>query len=274
MTPTSVAEALREARAVGVSSLDAKVLLAHLLGCSRTLLIAHDERRLTAAELEAWQARLARRGDGEPVAYIVGNKEFCGLVFEVSREVLVPRPETELLVNWAAALLDALPGEPSLLDLGTGSGAIAIAVKARCPHARVSASDVSGAALAVARRNAERLGIEVDFIEGSWWAPAGSRRFDVVVANPPYIAAGDLHLTALRHEPLAALSPGGDGLDALAEIVAGAADHLEPRGWLIVEHGYDQAEPVAALLGRAGLTGIECRRDLAGHPRATGAQLA
>lgn len=274
MTSTSVAAALAEARAGGISALDAQLLLAHLLGCSRTQLIAHDERLLSAAEGEAWQARLARRVGGEPVAYILGEKEFHGLVFEVSRDVLVPRPETELLVDWAASLLQALPGEPSLLDLGTGSGAIAIAVKAQCPQARVSASDASAAALAVARRNAQRLGTEVHFVEGSWWVPIGSQRFDVAVANPPYIAADDAHLATLRHEPTLALSPGGNGLGALAAVVAGAPAHLERGGWLVVEHGYDQAEPVADLFERAGLTGIECKSDLAGQPRATGGRLA
>lgn len=274
MTPKSVATALAEARAAGLSLLDATLLLGHLLGWSRTQLIAHDERLLAAAEVEAWRARLARRRNGEPVAYILGEKEFHGLVFEMSRDVLVPRPETELLVDWAASLLRALPGEPALLDLGTGSGAIAVAIKAQCPRARVSASDASGAALAVARRNAQRLGTEVHFVEGSWWAPIGSQRFNVAVANPPYIAAGDTHLAALRHEPTLALSPGGDGLGALAEIVAGAPAHLESGGWLVVEHGHDQAEPVTAMFKRAGLTGIECRSDLAGQPRATGGKLA
>jgi len=274
MTPTSVAVALAEAHAAGVSLLDAKLLLGHLLGCSRAQLIAHDERSLSAEEAEAWQARLARRIDGEPVAYILGEKEFHGLVFEMSRDVLVPRPETELLVDWATALLRALPGEPSLLDLGTGSGAIAVAVKVQCQRARVTASDASAAANAIARRNAGRLGADVRFVEGSWWLPLHGQRFDVVVANPPYIAAHDPHLAALRHEPTQALSPGGDGLGALSEIAAGAPLHLEPGGWLVVEHGFDQAERVAAMFGRAGLTSIECRRDLASQPRATGGRLA
>jgi len=272
MTLPSVAAVLDEARGVGVSPLDARLLLAHLLGCSRTHLTAHDDRLLTAEELEAWRIQVTRRVDGHPVAYLLGEKEFYGLVFEVSPDVLVPRPETELLVDWAISLLSARPGQPSLLDLGTGSGAIAVAVMAQCPNARVSASDASSAALALARRNAERLGARIHFVEGSWWVPFHGQRFEVVVANPPYIALDDPHLPALRHEPTLALSPGGDGLGALREIVAGAPAHLAPGGWLVVEHGYDQAGSVAALLERAGLTDIECRHDLAGQPRATGAR--
>jgi release factor glutamine methyltransferase len=193
--------------------------------------------------------------------------------------VLVPRPETELLVDWALELLAAAPGAgrdeadagaPSVLDLGTGSGAIALALKHRQGRLAVSASDVSAAALAVARRNAARLELAVDFVESSWWQAFAGCRFHLAVANPPYIAAGDPHLAALRHEPRQALTPGGDGLDALRAIVAGAPAHLRPGGWLLVEHGFDQGRAVRALFEAAGLTDVGSRTDLAGHERASG----
>ena len=157
-----------------------------------------------------------------------------------------------------------------MIDLGTGSGAIALAVKQAHPGAAVTATDASAAALGVARRNARRLGLEVDFVETSWWHGLDGRRFGIVLANPPYIREGDAALDALRHEPRAALTPGGDGLAALREIVTGARAHLAPGGWLLLEHGFDQADEVRALLGGAGLEAVETRRDLAGHPRATG----
>ncbi len=196
--------------------------------------------------------------------------------------MLVPRPETELLVDWALELLAATPRTArdggganvlSVLDLGTGSGAIALALKHRQPSLAVSASDVSDGALAVARRNATRLGLAIDFVESSWWQASAGRRFQLAVANPPYIAASDPHLAALRDEPRQALTPGGDGLDALRAIVAGAPAHLCPGGWLLVEHGFDQGRAVRALFEAAGLAGVATRVDLAGHERATGGRL-
>ena len=198
--------------------------------------------------------------------------------------MLVPRPETELVVEWAGELLRApaaaadgaaaaAPAPLRLVDLGTGSGAIALAVKHAHPHVAVTATDISAASLAVARRNAGRLHLAIETVEASWWSGLAGRRFDVALANPPYIAGDDPHLEGLRHEPIAALTPGGDGLGALRAIVAGAPAHLEPGGWLVVEHGFDQAEAVRELLARAGFVAVETRRDLAGLERATGGRL-
>jgi release factor glutamine methyltransferase len=276
---TTVAAALAEARARGVASLDAQLLLARLLTTTRTRLIAHDERTLAPAEVARWSAWLDRRIAGEPLAYLLGEKEFHGLLLEVDANVLVPRPETELLVDWACERIAALrsnradksPAGPiRAIDLGTGSGAIALALKRANPAIRISATDVSSAALAVARRNAERLGLAIEFVETSWWQGLGERHFEVAVANPPYIAADDAYLPGLRHEPTVALTPGGDGLGALRAIVAGAESALAPEAWLLVEHGFDQAASVRGMLAAAGFEAIETRRDLAGHERATG----
>lgn len=268
---SSVAAALRAARAAGLSSLDAQLLLARILATSRTGLIANDERMLSVAETRRWDDAVARRVEGEPLAYLLGEKEFAGLMLEVTADVLVPRPETETLVDWAVELLVAMPPGPrSLVDLGTGSGAIALAVQARCRDTMVTATDTSPAALVVARRNAKRHGARIEFLTGSWWEPLGDRTFDVVLSNPPYIAAGDRHLAALRHEPVEALTPGGDGLDALRKIVTGAGRHLGHGGWLLVEHGFEQGEAVRAMLDDAGLAAVASRADLAGRPRVSG----
>lgn len=268
---SSVAAALRVARAAGLSSLDAQLLLARILATSRTGLIANDERMLSVAETRRWDDAVARRVEGEPLAYLLGEKEFAGLMLEVTADVLVPRPETETLVDWAVELLVAMPPGPrSLVDLGTGSGAIALAVQARCRDTMVTATDTSPAALVVARRNAKRHGARIEFLTGSWWEPLGDRTFDVVLSNPPYIAAGDRHLAALRHEPVEALTPGGDGLDALRKIVTGAGRHLGHGGWLLVEHGFEQGEAVRAMLDDAGLAAVASRADLAGRPRVSG----
>lgn len=276
---TTVAAALADARARGVSSLDAQLLLARLLATTRTRLIAQDERTLAPSEATQWSEWLERRLAGEPLAYLLGEKEFHGLVLEVDRGVLVPRPETELLVDWAcesvAARRSNRAGTANIdpvraVDLGTGSGAIALALKRANPACDVIATDASAAALAVARRNAERLGLAIELVEASWWQGLEGRRFDIAVANPPYIAAGDPHLDALRHEPALALTPGGDGLGALRAIVAGAGSALVPGGWLLLEHGFDQAAAVRELLASAGFTQVETRRDLAGLERATG----
>jgi release factor glutamine methyltransferase len=275
VTAVTVAQALAAAQSAGLERLDAQLLLGHLLGQPRSWLIAHDGDTLAPGQADAYAALCARRAAGEPFAYLVGEREFHGLSLQVSPAVLVPRPDTEALVDWALELLGgaaALGGRlaPEVVDLGTGSGAIALAVKHRHPAARVSAVDLSEAALAVARGNAHRLGLAVEFHAGSWWQPLPGRRFDLVLSNPPYIAGGDPHLAALAHEPALALTPGGDGLDAIRHIVAGAPAHLVPGGWLLLEHGYDQAEAVAALLRAAGFNGVATRRDLAGQPRCTG----
>jgi len=269
----SIAELLGQARAAGVDRLDAQLLLARLLGQPRTWLLAHDDARLAPAQLAAWNGQLARRAAGEPLAYLLGEKEFRGLLLEVDANVLVPRPETEVLVDWALELLNGALRERSpqrVADLGTGSGAIAIAVKHGHPAAQVSATDASAAALDVASANAARLGTSVSFAAGSWWDAVGHAVFDLVLSNPPYVAAADPHLAALRHEPLAALTPGGDGLAALRQIIGGAPAHLTPGGWLLVEHGYDQADAVQALLRVHGFSEIATRADLAGQPRCTG----
>lgn len=267
----TVAQTLLRARALGVERLDAQLLLAHHLQRSRSWLLAHDDAELGDAQATAIDADLQRRAAGEPLAYLVGNKEFHGLPLRVTPAVLVPRPETELLVDWALDLLAGTAGA-EVVDLGTGSGAIALAVRHRCPAARVTASDASAQALAVARGNAERLALPVDFVHGSWWQPLAGRQFDLALSNPPYIAGDDPHLPALGHEPRVALTPEGDGLDALRSIVAGAGAHLRPGAWLLLEHGYDQADAVQALLASHGLHDVQTRHDLAGLPRCTGAR--
>jgi len=277
---TTVRGALADARQRGVALLDAQLLLARALATTRTALIADDERSLDSEEGERWSGWLARRADGEPLAYLLGEKEFHGLVLEVNADVLVPRPETELVVDWAAELLArgrqpaGAPAAPAVVDLGTGSGAIALAIKRLHPGAHVIATDASARALAVARSNAARTGLAIELVEGSWWAAVAARRFDVAVANPPYVAAGDAHLAELRHEPIAALASGADGLADLRAIAAGARDHLFMGGWLVVEHGFDQGAAARRLLADGGLVDVETRVDLAGHERATAGRRA
>jgi len=274
----TVADALREARAANVERLDAQLLLARLLNRPRSWLLAHDDAVLDTAAAAAWHALLVRRAAGEPLAYLLGEKEFRGLMLKVDPRVLVPRPETEHLVDWALELLyGALHDRaaPRVIDLGTGSGAIAIAVRHAHPAADMTATDASEAALAVARDNAQRLGLAIRFAAGSWWSAvpgAAGAGFDLALSNPPYIAERDPHLAALNHEPAAALTPGGDGLGALRAIIAGAAQRLAPGGWLLVEHGFDQADAVEALLRAHGFASIETRADLAGQPRCSGGQ--
>jgi release factor glutamine methyltransferase len=267
-----VADALGQARPCAVALLDAQLLLAHLMKVSRTWLIAHDDAPLDAELALHWTSWLERRSGGEPLAYLLGHKEFRSLALEVTPAVLIPRPETELLVDWADSLLTAGGGDREVVDLGTGSGAIALAIRRSHPDAHVVATDASPAALAIARSNAARLALQIEFVETSWWQALQGRRFDLVVANPPYVREGDPALDALRHEPQAALVAGHDGLDALRAITSQAPEHLNAGGWILLEHGFDQAEPVRALLGAAGLRDIETRQDLAGHCRVTGAR--
>ncbi|MBI5268924.1 MAG: peptide chain release factor N(5)-glutamine methyltransferase [Burkholderiales bacterium] len=272
MTPT-IDQALQAARAQGLDRLDAQLLLGHVLGQARAWLIAHDGDPLTAAQAEAFAGLCARRAAGEPLAYLVGEREFHGLTLQVSPAVLVPRPDTETLVDWALELLGGELADrpaPSVVDLGTGSGAIALAVAHRHAAAHVEAVDTSLDALEVARANGRRLGLPVVWHLGSWFEPLAGRRFDLVLSNPPYIAADDPHLAALGHEPTQALTPGGDGLDSLRWLAAHAPAHLQPGGWLLLEHGWDQADAVAAMLGDAGFAAVSHRRDLAGHRRCTG----
>ncbi|CAG0950105.1 Release factor glutamine methyltransferase [Burkholderiales bacterium] len=255
----------------GLVPVDAQVLLAHALGVDRAWLVAHATDPLPRERAGAFFDLAKRRRDGEPVAYLVGRREFHGLDLRVTPAVLVPRPETETLVDVA---LERLPRDRpvDVADLGTGSGAIALAIASARPLARVLATDVSQDALAVARGNAARLGLSnVAFAPGDWYAALApdAGAFDLVAANPPYVAADDAHLSEgdLRFEPAQALTPGGDGLDALRTIVAGARSHLRAGGWLAVEHGFDQSDAVRALFAEAGFEAVEVRRDLAGIPR-------
>ncbi|RYF37301.1 MAG: peptide chain release factor N(5)-glutamine methyltransferase [Comamonadaceae bacterium] len=269
----TLATALREAASLGLERLDAQLLLLHALGRDgndRGWLIAHDTDTLPTAQLTAYRALCARRAAGEPVAYLVGEKEFFGLALAVDARVLVPRPETETLVEWA---LDVLAGRerPRVADLGTGSGAIALAIALRRPDAQVEGVDASEDALAVARENARRLSLPVAFRQASWLEGTGTG-YDLVVSNPPYVAQADPHLAALAHEPLQALAAGPDGLDDLRTIVAQAPACLAPGGWLLLEHGWDQDSAVQALLRQAGFGQIASRNDLAGIARCTGGQ--
>lgn len=265
--PLTVRRALAQS---GLVPVDAHVLLAHALGVDRAWLIAHATDPLERAHADVFFALAKRRREGEPVAYLTGRREFFGLDLAVTPAVLVPRPETESLVE---VVLEHLPAdrETRVADLGTGSGAIALAIASARPLARVIATDASEDALAVARGNASRLRIaNVSFARGDWYdALADAAPFDAIASNPPYVAAGDEHLGEgdLRFEPAPALTPGGDGLDALRTIVAGAPARLVPGGWLAVEHGHDQSDEVRALFEAAGFGSIVVRRDLAGIPR-------
>lgn len=261
----TVDEALALARQLGVERGDAQALLGHLTGQGRAWLITHGDAPVPAAE-----TALRRLADGEPLAHLTGWQPFHGLLLRVTPATLIPRPDTETLVDWALERLGALPAQPSVVDLGTGSGAIALALKAACPRARVTAVDVSADALAVARGNGQRLGLAVDWRLGSWFEPLAGQRFDLIASNPPYIAGDDPHLPALRHEPLTALTPGGDGLADLHGLIDAAPQHLALGGWLLLEHGWDQAEVVAQRLAARGFADVTLRRDLAGRARASG----
>ena len=259
-----------------VARLDAELLLAHVLGATRSALIAHGEQHIGPPQLQRYRALVARRAAGEPLAYLTGEREFWSLPLLVSEAVLIPRPETELVVERVLALLSGPPapaGAPRIADLGTGSGAIALALARERPQWQLLASDRSEDALAVARENARRLQLhQVEFVAGDWFAPLGTRRFEAIVSNPPYVAAGDPALPALRYEPAAALTAGSSGLEALLHLIARAPDHLCPGAWLVLEHGADQARQVAAALVATGYARVRCHRDLAGHDRVTEAQ--
>jgi release factor glutamine methyltransferase len=272
-TPT-LTECLSQAHAQGLARVDAQMLLLHSLGRplhDRAWLLAHDSDTLTPAQQATWQAALQRRLGGEPVAYITGRKDFFGLTLSVDARVLDPRPDTETLVEWALALLPiaSAPQGLRVLDLGTGSGALALALQHTRPDAQLWAVDASEDALAVARANAQRLNLPVQFVQSDWLA-AVPGMFDLIVSNPPYVADGDPHLSALTHEPLQALTSGADGLADIRQIIAQAPSHLSPGGWLLLEHGCDQAASVQALLRQAGFTEVQSRQDLAGLDRCTG----
>ena len=295
----NIAQCLRHAIGLGVDRLDAQLLLLHNLGRSehdRAWLLAHDTDEVTPDTQRSLQQSWLRRLSGEPVAYITGSKEFYGLPLGVDARVLVPRPDTETLVDWvlevlapAAASTGAVntpgasrtpTGTQRVIDLGTGSGAIALALKHARPDVDVHAVDYSTDALAVAQANALRLKLDVQFSQGSWLSglpislgeSPSPAKFDVIASNPPYIAVQDEHLAALVHEPLQALASGTDGLDDIRQIIAQAPLHLSTGGWLLLEHGYDQAETVRNLLNVAGFAQVQSRRDLAGIERCSGGQ--
>jgi len=264
----------------GLVPLDAQVLLAHAMGRDRAWLVAHGDDPVGREAMDAFQALAKRRRDGEPIAYLTGVREFWGLAFRVSSAVLIPRPETETLVEFALARLPA-DRDLRVLDLGTGSGAIALALARERPRTTILATDAASDALAVARENARRLGIaNVEFARSDWYAGLPSawhgERFDLIASNPPYVALDDPHLSDgdVRFEPTQALASGVDGLAAIRRIVGGAAEHLAPGGTLVVEHGYDQAERVRGLFLTAGFGDIAAARDLAGIARVVAGRLA
>ena len=270
MTPT-VGAALAQASLVPI---EAQVLLGFVLGCQRSWLIAHGDDALTAAQAGAFFALAKRRRDGEPVAYLTGVREFWGLPLAVSPDVLIPRPETETLVEMALLRIPQ-DREFRVLDLGTGSGAIALALAHERPRASIIASDASGAALSVAKANAARLDLaRVTFVRADWYDGVPVGAFDLIVSNPPYVAGDDPHLAEgdLRFEPVTALTPGANGLDALATIIEGAPARLVAGATVMVEHGHDQADSVRALLLAAGLVEPVAARDLAGIWRVAGAR--
>lgn len=267
-----VAQALAAARALGVDRLDAQWLLAHHLACTRAWLLAHDDHVLSAALAGTLSEQLARRAAGEPLAYVVGESEFCGLKLQVSPAVLIPRPETELLVDWALQLLPDAPS-PEVVDLGTGSGAIALALAWRRPGLAVTATDASESALNVARANAQRLGLSLAFAQGPWWTPLAGRQFGLALSNPPYVAEGDPHLAALRHEPITALTAVDGGLADLQRIIAGAPNQLRPGAWLLLEHGHEQGMAVRTLLQAAGFEQVQTKNDLAALERCSGGRM-
>lgn len=259
-----------------IARLDARLLLEHICGCRHSDLIAHPERRLRPDQEQCFEALVTRREAGEPLAYLLGTALFCDLEFTVTPDVLIPRPDTEVLVRQAERIMSGHPA-PHVVDLGTGSGIVAIALAKRRPHATVSAVDISAGALGVARINAARHQAPVRFLEGSWFAPLDEERFDLIVSNPPYVADGDPHLglNGLPFEPQSALTDGvanGDGLACIQTIIDGAGKHLASNGWLLIEHGYDQAVKVRRLLQEAGFSDIASWRDDAGIERVSGGQ--
>ena len=275
-----------------IDTREAQMILAHVLGVSRALLIAHPERLLDVERTGLVQSLFARRATGEPIAYLLGTREFYGREFIVSPATLIPRPETELLVEQAlvrisdhlmpasrasASVSSAINGSrPSVLDLGSGSGAVAVSLALECLSAVVVATDISPNALKIAAENARRLNADVEFVESNWYTHLANRKFDLIVSNPPYVAGGDEHLSQgdLRFEPQIALTDEStDGLTSIRAIVEGASAHLHAGGWLLFEHGYDQAKAARELLLKAGFENLICMNDLSGSPRVAGGQI-
>ena len=247
----------------------------HALGreqSDRAWLITHDDEALSESVALVFQGFCQRRQNGEPVAYIIGSKPFFGLDLQVDKRVLVPRPDTETLVEWALTFNAA----NKILDMGTGSGAIALALKSARPDWQITALDASADALAVAQSNAKLLNLNVNFLQSSWFYSLKTDTikptFDLIVSNPPYIVEGDWHMAALAHEPKQALTSGADGLDDIRKITAQAPEFLTSGGWLLLEHGYDQAAAVRDLLVKRGFTQVQSQKDLAGVERCTGGQ--
>jgi release factor glutamine methyltransferase len=267
----SIDAVLRGQRVV-LPQLEVRMLLEHVTRLTRVQTITQSGRALSAEEAQQLTALCARRLAGEPMAYLIGEREFYGLALQVDAAVLIPRPETELLVELA---LQHLPPRARVLDMGTGSGAIAIAIAHSRPDVEVWALDASAAALQVAQRNAARHDARVRFLQSDWYAAVGAQHFDLIVSNPPYITAGDRHLQEgdLRFEPLDALTDHADGLSALRIIVAEADRHLHAGGWLLMEHGYNQAQAVRGLLDAAHFSAVQSWRDLAGIERVSGGRL-
>ncbi|MFN7123887.1 MAG: peptide chain release factor N(5)-glutamine methyltransferase [Hydrogenophaga sp.] len=271
----TVRETLTALQQSGLERIDAQMLVLLALKRSphdRAWLMAHDGDALPADAAAELDVLVQRRQRDEPMAYLRGDQEFFGLQLQVDFRVLVPRPDTETLVHWALEKVEAANNAVRVLDLGTGSGAIALALASQRSLASVSATDASEDALTVARGNAKRLGLPVQFHAGSWLGAVPGQRFDVIVTNPPYIADNDPHLAALTHEPLSALLAGADGLDDIRTIVAQAPQALLPGGWLLIEHGFDQAAAVRALLRDAGFEQVSSRTDLAAIERCSGGQ--
>ncbi|WP_455554910.1 peptide chain release factor N(5)-glutamine methyltransferase [Comamonas sp.] len=275
MNPSlTLQQALLQAHHQGLERIDAQMLLLHVLGkpdAGRAWLLTHDGDVLTSEQQAQFAALCAQRLDGVPVAYLTGCKEFFGLALQVDARVLDPRPDTETLVEWALDVVENRVS-PAIIDLGTGSGAIALAVQSQRPDAAVTAVDFSHDALDVAQANAQRLALPVRFVQSSWLEQVKGQ-FDVIVSNPPYIREDDAHMPALRHEPRHALTSGAEGLDDIRAIITQAPAHLKVGGWLLLEHGWDQAKAVQQLLREAGFTQVYSRQDLAGIERCTGGQI-
>ncbi len=271
--PATIRDLLDEAARSGAARRDAQHWLAHLLVQPRHWLLAHDGDTVSPGVQARFAEGCARLAAGVPLAYLTGRREFHGLMLEAAPGALVPRPDTETLVDGALKRLESISTaqpQPAVLDLGTGTGAVALAIKHRWPAAQVTAIDVDAQAVQLARRNGQRLGLEVEVLQGDWFAPVRGRRFHLIVSNPPYIASGDPHLAALAYEPRGALVSGSGGLQALAHLVSNAAVHLADGGWLLLEHGWDQADAVGRMLAAAGFTDVRSELDLAGHRRCSG----